>query len=461
MEYHLARRPAVKLGALLVAFTVLPLCGRWEAPVAMAATKAACRSIWTCTHVLRPQCGLASGREWAFRTLPRLRAQGATSDTSSGTVFCASFVGALTGGVQASSGSPAGRGGRAGRIMALDPGRSELCWEYLNDGRILMDLPLDHGGSLQVTAHSASENEAPAGSLPGSLQEWRALRFTPAEGTTNLIQSATKVCVAPSGPEPRVRMRGEVLPLAYTKSIAAVVLSTLLVLGAPVLPAAAKVAQRKLRILCIGLGGGSLPSFFTSALPHCEVDVAELEQAVLRAAVDGMGFIRGPRLRAEVKDGVEAALEAAAAAGQEGAYDAVVVDAYDAAGGVPRELWSQDGGLARAMVGGLLRRQGGLVATNFLPHVDLAPPLAAYRTALAAHGAGPGFSVQANRPDGQEGNTGNRIAVQTSGGPAHHGSLPQLRGRLSRAAAEVGSATRCPFDMADLAARGLRLWPHA
>mmetsp|Transcript_74629 Transcript_74629/g.241309 ORF Transcript_74629/g.241309 Transcript_74629/m.241309 type:complete len:456 (-) Transcript_74629:64-1431(-) len=361
------------------------------------------------------------------------------------------------GGLQVAS----GRGAHTGPMAVLDPGRAEIAWEYLADGTVLLDLPLEVGGSLQVTAHRASEQEAPPGALPGSLQEWRVLRFTPAEGTTDLYQSITKVCIAPSGPEPRVCLRSEVLPLAYTKSFAAVVLATLTVLGAPVLPAAAAAAQRRLRILCIGLGGGSLPSFFASALPHCEVDVVEREPAVLQAALQAMGFARGPRLRVAVGDGAEAALAAAAAADEDGVYDAVLVDAYDAGGAVPSELWSPEGGLARALAGRLLRRQGGLVATNFLPHVDLAPPLAAYRTALAAHGAGPGFSVQANRPDGQEGNTGNRIAVQTSGGPAHHGSLPQLRGRLSRAAAEVGSATRCPFDMADLAARGLRLWPHA
>ena len=38
--------------------------------------------------------------------------------------------------------------------------------------------------------------------------------------------------------------------------------------------------QEQLRILCIGLGGGSVPSFIAEGLPHCQVDVVELEPAV-------------------------------------------------------------------------------------------------------------------------------------------------------------------------------------
>merc|ERR1719401_247718 len=101
-----------------------------------------------------------------------------------------------------------------------------------------------------------------------------------------------------------------------------------------------------------------------------------------------MGFQAGPRLRAHVEDGVLFALRAAGveansvggAAAEGDAYDAVLVDAYDAAGNVPMELWGRDGGLCRALAAGLLNRRAGVVATNFLPSVDCGPPLAAYRS---------------------------------------------------------------------------------
>jgi len=380
-------------------------------------------------------------------------------------------AGAFSGALPASWGlvrSQPGRGifaGRGAGPEALDPGRAEVSSEFLTPGRLLLDVPLESGGSLQVTAHDTKEKTAPAGTIPGSREEWRVLRFTPAEGTTNLVQSVTKVCVAPSGSEPREQLQRKVLPLAYTKSFPTIVLATLEVLGAPVLPAAAGEEQERLRILCIGLGGGSVPSFFTGGLKHCEVDVVELEPAVLRAATEATGFVRGPRLRAVVDDGAAFALSLAEAGG--GPYHAVLVDAYDAAGDVPAELWSTGGRLAQALEKGLLCKRGGLVATNFLPHVDLHEPIAAYKSALASHNAGLGFSIQANVPDDErdqlsklfepDKGTGNRIAVQTCGGPPDL-TLALLRERLPRAAAKVGEATSCAFKMEDLVTRGLRSW---
>ena len=54
---------------------------------------------------------------------------------------------------------------------------------------------------------------------------------------------------------------------------------------------------------------------------------------------------------------------------------------------------ARDEGLAEALADGLLRPKG-VVATNFLPHVDLAAPLAAYGDALASR-PGLSFSSQA------------------------------------------------------------------
>merc|ERR1711956_149178 len=94
---------------------------------------------------------------------------------------------------------------------------------------------------------------------------------------------------------------------------------------------------------------------------------------------------------------------------------------------------------------------GGLVATNFLPGVDLGPPLAAYRHALASHNPGVGFSVVAE-------GTGNRIAVQTCGGTRAIGSFDEMASQMRAAAADVAHATACPFDMPRLATRGIYEW---
>lgn len=318
----------------------------------------------------------------------------------------------------------------------LDPGRRALQYEYLAPGRTLLDLPLEFGGSLQVTSHTSDENEAPPGTPEGTTQEWRVLRFTPAEGSTNLMQSVAKVCLGPLHHSPAVWLRSEALPLDYTKTVVSIVLAGLSALGAPVLPEVASKSSEPLRILCIGLGGGSMPSFFAQRLANCEVDVVELEKQVVHAATKCMGFVPSPRLRVHVEDGASFALRAAKRAteeGRDGAYDAVVIDAYNAAGDVPGALWSEGSEMAEALSSGLLRRRGGLVATNFLPFIDLGPPSRAYREALAQH-AGFGFSVQGE-------GSGNRLLVQTCGGPPALASLQDLAERLREEASKVADAT--------------------
>lgn len=345
-----------------------------------------------------------------------------------------------------------------GSANQADPGRQELINEYFAPGTLVLELPLDNGGTLQVTSHAASERDAP-GSPMGSFEEWRCLRFLQSGG---LIQSVTKVVVSPHSQ--LAKMRGAVVPLAYTKSFATVVLAALSAVGAPV----RRRGKEQLRILCIGLGGGSVPSFIAEGLPHCQVDVVELEPAVIHAAKQGMGFSERPNLRVIQEDGAMFALRAvkeqAHEAKEKGLYDAVLVDAYEPNGNVPAALWSRGEGLAEALAGGLLRPQG-VVATNFLPHVDLAAPLAAYGNALANR-PGISFSIQVNKAIKLENDleqlfetvegTGNRIAVHACGLSAL--SEAELEERLLEEAKKVGKETSCLWDMPDLACRGLRTW---
>jgi len=345
---------------------------------------------------------------------------------------------------------------------ALDPVRPETAWEYQTTGTEMLDQQLESGGSMQVTSHTAvAEAGAPPGALEGTTQVWRAMRFKPPDvgrdattGGVHFCQSITKVCIAPPGHEPREWLRSEALVAPYMKSQVSVVLAALSVLGAPVLPEAAKQTGEGLRILCIGLGGGGVPSFFAEKLgPHCQVDVVELEQAVVTAACEAMGFVPGPRLSVVVEEGAAFALRAAeiaAAEGREGGvYDAVVIDAYDDEGEVPRSMW-EGSDIASALAKGLLKKTG-LVAINFLIEVDLRPPARAYRAALSQRGCSLGFSVTTK-------GGGNRILVQTCGGPPDLTGAEVLAGRLRSAADAIREATDCPFDMSTRAALGLELW---
>jgi len=337
----------------------------------------------------------------------------------------------------------------------VDPAGPESALEYLAPGRTLLDLPLDFGGSMQVTAHEAQADPGtPPGAPPGTTQEWRVLRFKPAAGTTNLVQSITKICKNPPGIEPAEYMRPECLPLEYTKSLATVIPATLSVLGAPVLPEAVKATGEKLRILCIGLGGGSVPSFYARRLPNCEVDVVELERSVVTAACGGMGCVANDRLRIYAEDGAAFALKAAERAAKDDslAYDAVLVDAYDAAGNVPAPLWSEGSDLAKALNKGLLKRRGGIVAANFLPHIDPSPIIGAYRAALSAREPALGFSVTAK-------GSGNRILVQTCGSAAMDiKSVKVMAERLIAEARKLAEVTHAPFDMPGIAARQIQEW---
>ena len=85
------------------------------------------------------------------------------------------------------------------------------------------------------------------------------------------------------------------------------------------------------RILVVGLGGGSIPSFLHWALPEATIDVVEIDSVVLEVAREWFGFVEDERLSVTVGDGrgyIESVEEP---------YDLVVLDAYDAVS-VPRSL---------------------------------------------------------------------------------------------------------------------------
>jgi len=93
---------------------------------------------------------------------------------------------------------------------------------------------------------------------------------------------------------------------------------------ARVLPASLAFVQNPLRILIVGLGGGSLPRFFHSHFPETSIDVVEIDQDVVDVARTYCGFVEDARMRVHVEDGRDF-IEST-----RGGYDLVILDCFDA-----------------------------------------------------------------------------------------------------------------------------------
>lgn len=78
------------------------------------------------------------------------------------------------------------------------------------------------------------------------------------------------------------------------------------------------------RILVVGLGGGTLPMFLRRHLPQAEIDVAELDPAVVEVARSHFDFREDARMKVHVGDGRRWIEQA------RNRYDLMVLDAFGA-----------------------------------------------------------------------------------------------------------------------------------
>ncbi|MBL8952762.1 MAG: fused MFS/spermidine synthase [Myxococcaceae bacterium] len=85
------------------------------------------------------------------------------------------------------------------------------------------------------------------------------------------------------------------------------------------------------RVLVLGLGGGAMPRFFYRALPEAQIDVLELDPAVVKLAKQYFELPEDPRINVRVGDGRKSIQDA------KGGWDLVVLDAYSA-DDIPRHL---------------------------------------------------------------------------------------------------------------------------
>ncbi|XP_054835158.1 eEF1A lysine and N-terminal methyltransferase [Eublepharis macularius] len=92
--------------------------------------------------------------------------------------------------------------------------------------------------------------------------------------------------------------------------------------------------EAPIRVLVIGLGGGSLPLFIHDYFLQCTVDVVEIDPAILEVATRWFGFSTGDRLKVHIADGL--VYVSSQAAEVPSSYDAIMfdVDSKDSALGM-------------------------------------------------------------------------------------------------------------------------------
>ena len=78
------------------------------------------------------------------------------------------------------------------------------------------------------------------------------------------------------------------------------------------------------RVLVVGLGGGTIPMFLRKRLPEIDIDVVELDPAVVSVAKSHFGFREDARLHAHVADGRRFIEK------KRSDYDLIILDAFGA-----------------------------------------------------------------------------------------------------------------------------------
>ncbi|KAF3780738.1 hypothetical protein EJ110_NYTH38578 [Nymphaea thermarum] len=217
--------------------------------------------------------------------------------------------------------------------------------------------------------------------------QWRVLRFN--ERTR---QSTVKVMAAyrKSASEAVYLMQQpHCLAVPYVKSMIAAGLSALS--STRFNFKGAVLGDRTLHILCIGLGGGSIPLFLASKIQGAIVHVVEIDPVVIKASIQAMGFPSHSTKNASsgslnnmdpleqvlwgglherlslFEADAEGFVVKGAAEMSSPFYDLVFVDAYDGDDLFPRKLWDADGPFLKALAT-ILHPDHGTVVVNL--HAD-------------------------------------------------------------------------------------------
>lgn len=198
------------------------------------------------------------------------------------------------------------------------------------------------------------------------------------------------------------------------------------------IPAALTWKPQPRRVLVVGLGGGTIPMFLRRHLRETDIDVIELDPAVVEVARSHFGFRDDARLKAHVGDGrrwIERV--------RGGRYDLIVIDAFSAHE-VPYALATREFLVA---VQQSLAADGVVIANMW---GRLANPL--YDDMVATYlSVFPAVSVMDVAGSGNKLVLGSRSAV-----------VPQLDEATERAV-RLNARLRLRHDLAAMVSQGLRM----
>ncbi|GLJ53861.1 hypothetical protein SUGI_1150150 [Cryptomeria japonica] len=116
--------------------------------------------------------------------------------------------------------------------------------------------------------------------------QWRVLRFN-----NKTRESVAKVVFIHTDSQPNrvfLMQQPHCLAFPYVKSMISTGLTTLASTSFDLRHAIS--GSQKMRILCIGSGGGTIPLFLASKIKGAFIDVIEIDEAVISASIDSMGF---------------------------------------------------------------------------------------------------------------------------------------------------------------------------
>ncbi|XP_038992331.1 uncharacterized protein LOC120115795 [Hibiscus syriacus] len=219
--------------------------------------------------------------------------------------------------------------------------------------------------------------------------QWRVLRFN-----DHTRQSTAKIMAAYRDTEPGsicIMQQPQCLAMPYVKSMLSLGLSTIASSNYDLM--AAVHGKKRMHILCIGHGGGSLPLFLASKIQGAVIHVVEIDPVVISASVQAMGF---PPSSVMTPSGSRALLESNIInevmwkgiherlylyeadaekyiVENNNLYDIIFIDAYDGDDIFPNKLWDPQSPFLNSL-SDRLHPEHGTVVVNLHADSDISNP---------------------------------------------------------------------------------------
>ena len=124
--------------------------------------------------------------------------------------------------------------------------------------------------------------------------------------------------------------------------------------------AALLINDKPLKILIIGLGGGSIPRAFNRHIPDAEIDVVDIDPDVVEVAEKYFFFDPGENIKVHIDDG-RTFIREAAQKNPVNKYDVVIMDAFNSSS-IPRHLTTKE--FFKELL--LILNPEGVIAANVL-----------------------------------------------------------------------------------------------